>query len=94
MKKVFLSFIFLLILTSFCFALTVNDNGYAWKAASNEEKAAVGKELAKTNGKDYAYWVDMLNAFFTVDNWNIMSSKIQFVATQMSLPDLEGQDKK
>jgi len=94
MKKAFLLFTFLLILTSFCFALTVNDNGYAWKSASNEEKAAVCKELAKTNGKDYAYWVDMLNAFYNVDNWNIMSSKIQFVAIQMSLPDFQGQDKK
>ncbi|MFA6129998.1 MAG: hypothetical protein WC731_03320 [Candidatus Omnitrophota bacterium] len=87
MKKMFLLFTFLLIFTGLCFALTFDDNGYKWKAASNEEKAAVCKELAKTNGKDYAYWVDMLNAFYSVDNWKIISLKIKEVADQILLPE-------
>jgi hypothetical protein len=86
MKKVFLLFVFLLISSSLCFALTLDDNGYGWIAASNEDKAAVGKELSKTNGKDSAYWVDMLNGFYSIDNWNIMSLKIKKVADQIALP--------
>jgi len=85
MKKIFFLFTFLLIFTAFCFALTFDDNGYKWKAASNEEKAAVCKELAKTNGKDYAYWIDMLNAFYSVDNWKIISLKIKEIADQILL---------
>lgn len=87
MKKVFLLFTFLVILTSVCFALTLDDNGYGWIAASNEDKAVVGKELSKTNGKDSAYWVDMLNGFYSINNWNIMSLKIKKVADQIVLPE-------
>jgi hypothetical protein len=86
MKKVFLLSIFLLISSTFCFALTLDDNGYGWIAASNEDKTAVGKELSKTNGKDSTYWVDMLNGFYSIDNWNIMSLKIKKVADQIALP--------
>ncbi|MDD5281827.1 MAG: hypothetical protein PHC37_04215 [Candidatus Omnitrophica bacterium] len=86
MKKIFLLFIFLSILTGVCFALTVDDNGYGWKAASKEEKAAVCSELSKTNGRDSIYWVEMLDAFYSIDNWNIMSLKIKKVAGQISLP--------
>jgi hypothetical protein len=94
MKKIFISFTFLLILTGFCFALTVDDNGYGWKGASIKEKAAVCEELSKTNGKDYAYWIGMLDAFYNIDNLGILSSKIKNVAAQISSPDLQGQDKK
>jgi len=87
MKKVFLLLIFLLISSSFCFALTLDDNGYGWIAASNEEKEAAGKELSKTNGKDSAYWVGMLNGFYNINNWKIMSLKIKKVADQISLPE-------
>jgi|GEM_PF-1106782 len=87
MKKVFLLLVFLLISSSLCFALTLDDNGYGWIAASNEDKTAVGKELSKTNGKDSAYWVDMLNGFYSIDNWNIMSLKIKKVADQIALPE-------
>jgi len=93
MKKVFLFFAFLLILTGICFALTVDSNGYAWGSASQEEKAAVCKELSKTNGKDYMYWVEMFDAFYSVDNWSIMSTRIKDVAAQISLPDLQEQGK-
>jgi hypothetical protein len=87
MKKVFLLVVFLLILTVSCFALTVDDNGYGWESAPDEEKAAVCKELSKTNGKDYSYWVEMLNAFYSVDNWSIRSLKIRKVADQIALPE-------
>ena len=87
MKKVFLLFVFLLISSSLCFALTLDDNGYEWIAASNEEKETAGKELSKTNGKDSVYWVDMLNGFYSIDNWNIMSLKIKKVADQIALPE-------
>jgi hypothetical protein len=87
MKKVFLLLIFLLISSSLCFALTLDDNGYGWIAASNEEKESAGRELSKTNGKDSAYWVDMLNGFYNINNWKIMSLKIKKVADQILLPE-------
>lgn len=87
MKKVFLLFIFLLTSSSLCFALTLDDNGYGWIAASNGEKEAAGRELSKTNGKDSVYWVDMLNGFYNISNWSIMSFKIKKVADQISLPE-------
>jgi hypothetical protein len=87
MKKVFLLFIFLLISSTFCFALTLDDNGYGWVAATSKEKEAAGKELSKTNGKDSAYWVDMLDGFYSINNWNIMSLKIKKVADQIALPE-------
>ena len=87
MKKVFLLVTFLLILSGACFALTLEDNGYAWNAASYEDKSAFCKELSKTNGKDYLYWVDIINAFYSIDNWGIMSTKIKNVAEQISMPE-------
>jgi hypothetical protein len=87
MKKVFFLLTFLLILSSVCFALTLDDNGYVWKAASYEEKVAVCKELSSTIGKDYIYWVDVLNAFYENNNWNIQSLKIKEVATQIPLSE-------
>ncbi|MBU0548688.1 MAG: hypothetical protein KKH57_08100 [Candidatus Omnitrophica bacterium] len=83
MKKVFFLFILLLISSSVCLALTTDDNGYAWKAASYEEKIAVCKELTSTIGKDYTYWIDMFNAFYDNNNWNIKSLKIKEVAVLM-----------
>jgi len=85
MKKVFFLLTFLLILSSVCFALTSDDNGYAWKTASYEEKIAICKELASAFGKDYIYWVDMLNAFYDNANWNIQSLKMKEVAAQIPL---------
>ena len=87
MKKVFFLFIFLLILSSVCFALTPDDNGYAWKAASHEDKIAACKELSSTIGKDYIYWLDVLNAFYENNNWNIQSLKIKEVAAQIPLSE-------
>jgi len=82
-----------MILAGVCFALTIEDNGYAWASVPYEDKSAVGKELSKRNGKDYLYWIDMLDAFYSVDNWGIMSTKIKDVAAQISLPDFQEQDK-
>jgi hypothetical protein len=87
MKKVFLLLTFLSISSTLCFALTLDDNGYGWIAASNEDKTVVGKELSKTNGKNSAYWVDMLDGFYSINNWNIMSLKIKKVADQIALPE-------
>ena len=87
MKKAILSIIFLLILSSICLALTVDDNGYAWKAATQDDKIAVCKELSKTVGKDYTYWIDMLNAFYNTTNWNIQSMKIKDISLQIPLLD-------
>lgn len=87
MKKLFFSLIFFLLLSSVCFALTTDDNGYAWKTASYEERIAVCKELASTIGKDHIYWVDMLNAFYDSANWNIQSLKIKEVAAQIPLSE-------
>lgn len=87
MKKVSFLFFFVLILSSVCFALTPDDNGYVWNAASHEEKAAVCKELSKTGGKDYLYWIDMLNGFYSINNWAILSTKIKEVAAQIPLSE-------
>ncbi len=67
-----------------CLALTVDDNGYAWIAASREEKSGVSRQLSEANGKDSAYWVEMLDAFYGVNNWQIRSLKIKKVADQIS----------
>lgn len=77
----------MLIPVAICFALTTDANGYAWKAASYKEKVAIGKELANTLGKDYLYWVDMLDAFYAVDNWNIQSLKIKDVVAQIPISE-------
>ena len=87
MKKACFLVIFLLILSGICFALTLDDNGYAWNVASYEDKSSVCKELSKANGKDYFYWIDMLNAFYSIDNWNILSTKIKEVAAQIPLSE-------
>jgi len=92
MKRLFFLLIFSLVLPGACFALTTDDTGYAWKAASYEEKTLVCKELASTLGKDYIYWLDILNAFYDNTNWNIQSLKINEVATQIPLSEqLSGQ---
>jgi len=93
MGKILIFFGIFMVLAGVCFALTIDDNGYAWVSAPYEDKSAVGKELSKRNGNDYLYWIDMLDAFYSVDNWGIMSSKIKDVAAQISLPDFQEQDK-
>jgi len=87
MKKVFFLFFFTLMLSSVSFALAPEDNGYAWNTASYEEKVALCKELSKTNGKDYSYWIDMLNGFYSINNWAILSTKIKEVAAQIPLSE-------
>lgn len=87
MKKVFFLFIFLLILSGFCYALTPDDNGYAWKAASSEERVVICKELSSSIGKDYTYWMELLNGFYENTNWNIVSMKIKDVAAQVPLSE-------
>jgi len=87
MKKVYFLFIFLLILSSVCFALTLEDNGYAWKSADEKEKVAVCKELSSKFGKDYIYWVEVLNGFYGNANWNIQSLKIKEIAAQVPLSE-------
>jgi len=87
MKKACFLVICLFVLSGVSFALTLDDNGYTWNVASYEEKVAACKELSKTNGKDYFYWIDMLNAFYSIDNWNILSTKIKEVAAQIPLSE-------
>jgi len=87
MKKILLLFISFLTLSSVCFAITPDDNGYAWNAAGYEEKVAACKELSKTTGKDYIYWVEMFNAFYSINNWNILSSKIKELVAQIPLSE-------
>ncbi len=82
-KAIFLSFV-LFLFPCVCLALTVDDNGYAWIAASREEKSGVSRQLSEANGKDSAYWVEMLDAFYGVNNWQIRSLKIKKVADQIS----------
>ena len=87
MKKILAVFIFLLILSGVCFALTLEDNGYAWKSADDKEKIAVCKELSSTAGKDYIYWVDVLNGFYENTNQSIQLFKIKDIAAQVPLSE-------
>lgn len=87
MNKPLLWSVIFLFLPCICFALTADDNGYAWIAAGSEEKSAVCRQLAETNSKDSVYWVEMLDAFYGMDNWQIRSLKIKKVADQISLPE-------
>jgi len=87
MHNILRAIILLLILPGVCLALTPEDNGYEWRAASTEERTVVCKELSGTTQKDYIYWMDMLNAFYNTSNWSIQSLKIKEVVTQIPLSE-------
>lgn len=87
MKKIIFLFIFGLILSGVCFALTPEDNGYAWKKASQDDKIAVCKGLPSTIGQSETYWVEVLDGFYETDNWNIQSLKIKEITAQMPLSE-------
>lgn len=62
-----------------CFALTLDDNGYAWNSATPEERMKVCKIIASRIGRSYEWWYINLYEFYNTNNinflkWNIKDS--------------------
>lgn len=89
MKKAFFCLTFLLILLTVCSALTEDDDGYAWQAASDEEKASVCKELPTIVGETEFPWVTIFNKFYSTTNKIALSMKIKEVAPILLIEDYE-----
>lgn len=80
MKTLLISVFIFLFCTGVCFALSINDNGYMWNAASYSERMEICKQLARTMGKDYIWWFGALNAAYDTTDPSVLKLKIKEVA--------------
>ena len=80
MKRIFLMIIIFSLFSRICFALTVEDNGYAWNSSNYEERIQVCKQLSLKIGKDYLWWFGAFNAFYDTTDGNILRIKIKEAA--------------
>ena len=67
----------ILFLGTVCYALSMQDDGHAWRAASEEVKIELAEELSATIGKHYMWWVGALDAFYNTTDENILSVSIK-----------------
>jgi hypothetical protein len=58
------------------YALSINDNGFKWKAASNLEKERVCKFLSAKIGKDYRYWMTTIDELYSTGGESALHLKI------------------
>ena len=84
MKKVFIfvaAFLFCLNVMS-AFALTMDDNGYAWRSASYEDKMAVCQQMAEKCPADLyvdaGSWYGGLEKYYSNDNYLSDSISVYF----------------
>lgn len=66
-----------------CYALSIHDNGHAWKTASQDAKITVAEELAKTYGQHYMWWVGAFDAFYNTTDDNILRVAIKNAADML-----------
>jgi hypothetical protein len=88
--SIFLVFMFV----GVCFALSVDDNGYAWNSANYEKRIALCKKISAKIGKDFIWWFGAFNAFYDTTEKTILEMKIKEVAPLLPLFDEIIKDKK
>ena len=78
----------MMVFVGICYALSIEDNGYAWNSENYEERIAVCKVLANTIGKDYLWWFSAFNSFYDTTEQGILNINIKGAASL--LPFFEG----
>lgn len=68
-----------------CFALTVDDNGYAWNSANPEERIKVCKILARSIGWSYERWYTNLHQFYNTSEKDLLKWDIKGAAAFMGV---------
>lgn len=67
------------------FALTVEDNGYAWNSASPEERIKVCKIISSKIGRSYEWWYRNLYTFYDTGNKVFLNWDIKGTATYLNV---------
>ena len=61
---------------SFCYALTMDDNGYAWNSSDIKEREDFCKEITARVGRDCQSWVKDINSVYDTTSPVILKMKL------------------
>jgi hypothetical protein len=64
---------------SFCYALTLDDNGYTWNSSDIKEREDFCKEITAKIGRDCQSWVKDINSVFDTTSPIILNMKLNSV---------------
>lgn len=80
-KSLLIGIVFFFCCISTAFALTLQDDGYAWNAATYEERLVVCKVLSSKIGKDYVWWFGALNSFYDSIDSGLLRTRVSEAAS-------------
>lgn len=68
-----------------CYALSAEDNGYAWNSADMSARVAICKNFASKVGYDYMWWLENINSAYDTTEPAALKWPIKEVATYCAM---------